>query len=70
MKDNNLLLNIDIDSEFLILISKENQLFKVEGEKEYLKQSVRQCTISTTKVRILSFLVLMLGSHFGIRFIK
>ena len=42
MKDNNLLLNSDIDSEFLILISKENQSFKVQGEKEYLKQSVRQ----------------------------
>ena len=33
MKDNNLLLNSDIDSEFLILISKENQSFKVEGGK-------------------------------------
>ena len=33
MKDNNLLLNSDIDSEFLILISKENQSFKVEGKK-------------------------------------
>ena len=33
MKDNNLLLNSDIDSEFLILISKEKQLFKVEGKK-------------------------------------
>ena len=36
MKDN-LLLNNDIESEFLISISKENQLFKVEGEKEQLK---------------------------------
>ena len=42
MKDNNLLLNSDIDTEFPILISKENQLFKVKGKKEYLKQSVRQ----------------------------
>ena len=33
MKDNNLLLNCDIDSEFLILISKENQSFKVERKK-------------------------------------
>ena len=40
MKGNNLLLNSDIDSEFLILISKENQLFIVEGGKECLKQSV------------------------------
>ena len=38
MKDNNLLLNNDIDSEFLVLISKENQSFKVEGKKKYLKQ--------------------------------
>ena len=29
--------NSDIDSEFLILIPKENQLFKVKGKKEYLK---------------------------------
>ena len=41
MKDNNLLLNNDIESEFLILISKENQSFKVEGKNEYLNQSVR-----------------------------
>ena len=33
MKDNNLLLKSDIDSEFLILISKENQSFKEKGEK-------------------------------------
>ena len=65
MKDNSLLLNSDTNSEFLILISKENQSFKVEGKKEYLKQSVRQW-----KVGILLFLVLMVGSHFGIRFIK
>ena len=37
MKDNNLLLNNDIDSEFLVLISKENQSFKVEGKKKVLK---------------------------------
>ena len=37
MKDNKLLLNSDIDSEFLILISKENQSFKVEGKKRVLK---------------------------------
>ena len=42
MKDDKLILNSDIDSEFLILISKENLLFKVERKKEYLKQSVRQ----------------------------
>ena len=33
MKDNNLLLNSDIDSEFLRLISKENQVFKAEVKK-------------------------------------
>ena len=32
MKDNSLLLNSDIDSEFLILISKENQSVTVEGK--------------------------------------
>ena len=42
MKDNNLLLNNDIESEFLILIFKESQPFKVEGKNEYLKQSFRQ----------------------------
>ena len=42
MKDNDLLLNSDIDSEFLISISKKKQSFKVMGKKEYLKQSVRQ----------------------------
>ena len=42
MKDNNLLLNNDIESEFFILISKENQSFKAEGKNEYLMQSVRQ----------------------------
>ena len=35
MKDSNLLLNSDIDSEFLILISKKNQSFKVEGKSSY-----------------------------------
>ena len=65
MKDNNLLLNSDINSEFLTLISKENESFKVEGKKEYLKQSVRQW-----EVGILLFLVLMVGSQFGIKFIK
>ena len=65
MKDNNLLLNSDIDSEFLTLISKENESFKVVGKKEYLKQSVRQW-----EVGILLFLVLMVGSQFGIKFIK
>ena len=33
MKGNNLLLNSDTDSKFLILISKQNQSFKVEGKR-------------------------------------
>ena len=45
ISDSNLLLKTEIDSEFLILISKSNQSFKVEGKKEYLKQSVQQWKI-------------------------
>ena len=40
ISDSNLLLKTEIDLEFLVL-SKVNQSFKVEGKKEYLKQSVR-----------------------------
>ena len=40
ISDSNLLLKTEIDLEFLIL-SKVNQSFKIEGKKEYLKQSVR-----------------------------
>ena len=54
IKDNNLLLNIEIDSEFLMLRSKLNKSFSVEGKKVYSKISVRQL-----KVRILLFLVLV-----------
>ena len=42
IKDNNLLLKIEIDSEFLILTSRLNQSFRVQGKNEYLKQSVQQ----------------------------
>ena len=42
MSDSNLLLKTKINSEFLILISKLNQSFKVEGKKRILKKSVRQ----------------------------
>ena len=42
MKDNNLLLDNKNDSEFLMVISNRNQLVKVEGKKEYLKQSFQQ----------------------------
>ena len=41
MKNNNLLSNNEIDSKFLMLTSNRNQSIKVEGKKEYLKQSVR-----------------------------
>ena len=37
MKDNNLLLNIEIESEFLMLRPKSNQSFKVEGKKRVLE---------------------------------
>ena len=37
ISNSNLLLKNKIDSEFLILISKLNQPFKIEGKKEYLK---------------------------------
>ena len=58
IKDNNLLLKTETDSEFLKLRSKLNQSFRVEGKKEYLKQSVRQF-----KVGILLFLVLTFVSY-------
>ena len=41
-KDNNLLLKIEIDSEFLILTSRLNQSFRVQEKNKYLKQSVLQ----------------------------
>ena len=34
MNDNSLLLNIEIDSEFLIVSSNLYQLFRVEGKEE------------------------------------
>ena len=42
IKDNNLLLKIEIDSEFLTLTSRLNQSFQVHGKNEYVKQSVLQ----------------------------
>ena len=65
VKDDNLLLNIEINSEFLMLRYILKQSFRIEGNKEYLKQSVRQL-----KVDILLFLVQMFYSHFGTKFIK
>ena len=40
MKNNNLLLNDKIDSEFLMLISNRNQSFKVEGKKESVRSAI------------------------------
>ena len=37
MKDNNLLLNIAIDSEFVVFSPNLNQSFKVEGKKRILE---------------------------------
>ena len=37
IKDNKLLLNIEIDSEFFILRSKLNHSFRVEGKKRILE---------------------------------
>ena len=65
IKDNNLLLNTEIDSEFLMLRSKSNLTIRVEGKKENLKQSVQQLKMGT-----LLFLVLVFVSHFGTKFIK
>ena len=42
MNDNSLLLNIEIDSEFLTVSSSFYQSFRVEGKKEFLKQSVQK----------------------------
>ena len=65
IKDNNLLLNTEIDSEVLMLRSKSNLTIRVEGKKENLKQSVQQLKMGT-----LLFLVLVFVSHFGTKFIK
>ena len=42
MNYHSLLVNIEIDSEFLIVSSNLYQSFRVEGKKELLKQSVGQ----------------------------
>ena len=65
IKDNNLLLNNENGSAFLMLGSTMTQSFRVTGKKEYLKQSVRQL-----KMGILLFLVLSVGSHFGTKCIN
>ena len=57
-----MLLNIEIDSEFLILRSKLNQSFRAEEKKEYLKHFFRQLKVG--------ILVLVIVSHFGTKFIK
>ena len=45
MKDNYLLLNNEIDSEFLTLISNRNESFKVEERKRML-ETVRSTIVS------------------------
>ena len=45
INDNNLFLKIAIDSESLIVESKLNQSFMVEGKNEFLKHSVRQWNV-------------------------
>ena len=65
IKDNRLHLNKEIDCEFLMLISKLNQSFRVEGKKELLKKFVRHLYDG-----ILLFLVPMVGSYLGIKLIK
>ena len=46
--DSNLFLNIDIDSEDVILSSKSNQSLRVAGKKEYLKNTYFSCYILLT----------------------
>ena len=65
MKGNSLHLNKETYSEFLMLTSNLNQSFRAEGKKECLKQFVRNLYDG-----ILLFLVLMVGSYFGIKLIK
>ena len=62
MKDNNLLLNIEIDFECLMLLSNQNQSFKVEGKKNTWNSPFDNC-----KLEKLLFLVLMAALHFGIK---
>ena len=64
-KDNNLLLKIEIDSEFLILTYRLNQSFRVQGKNEYLKQSALQLQIGSYL-----FLVLKVCSRLEIKLIR
>ena len=65
MNDTSLVLNIANDSEFLISTSQLNQSFRVDGKKEFLKQSVRQWNVGKRFP-----LVLTVKVHFAIRFFK
>ena len=64
-KDNNLLLKIEIDYEFLILTYRLNQSFRVQGKNEYLKQSALQLQIGSYL-----FLVLKVCSRLEIKLIR
>ena len=55
MKDRNLLLNIAIDSEFLIAASNWNQSLKADRKKEFLKQSVRQKNVGPSSKGLMTF---------------
>ena len=65
IKNNNLLLKIETDSEFLILTSRLSQSFWVQWKNEYLKQSVLQLWV----VRCL-FIVLKVCLHLEIKTIR
>ena len=65
INDDNLFLKIAIDSESLIVESKLNQSFMVEGKKEFFKHSVQQWNVGKGL-----FLNLVDWWHFGIIFFK
>ena len=65
MKNNNLFLDMEVDSEFNILSYNLKQSFKVEEKNEYLKQYTRQWHAA-----ICLFLVLMVRSYFAVKLIR
>ena len=58
-KYNNLLLKIEIVFEFLILRSRLNQSFRVQGKSEYLKQSVLQSQVCFLCWRFALFFIIL-----------
>lgn len=65
MKDNNLLLNIDIDFEFLVCSSKLHKAATVLGMKDFLEASFQEM-----KKDIHLFLVLLSCLRLGINLAK